>query len=162
MVQDIYPHKLHNEFDPNIQATQKDVLLCVVNGKILIHLNCFENKEVVFPKVSDIQVENVEYRYLFSIDSTKYFLCDMRLEDNQIPSGYGYVEERSLRIEGIGPKDNLFAAITGKHLAGWYRDTKFCGRCGHKMVHSTKERAMVCPECHNTVYPSIMPAVIVV
>lgn len=104
MVQDIYPHKLHNEFDPNIQATQKDVLLCVVNGKILIHLNCFENKEVVFPKVSDIQVENVEYRYLFSIDSTKYFLCDMRLEDNQIPSGYGYVEERSLRIEGIGQK----------------------------------------------------------
>ena len=87
MVQDIYPHKLHNEFDPNIQATQKDVLLCIVNGKILIHLNCFENKEVVFPKVSDIQVENVEYRYLFSIDSTKYFLCDMRLEDNQIPSG---------------------------------------------------------------------------
>ncbi len=29
------------------------------------------------------------------------------------------------------------------------------------MVHSTKERAMVCPECHNTVYPRIMPAVIV-
>ena len=161
MVQDIYPHKLHNEFDPNVQATQEDVLLCIVNGRILIHLNCFENKEVVFPKVRDIQVEDVEYRYLFSIDSTKYFLCDMQLEENQIPSGYGYVEERSLRIEGIGSKDNLFAAITGKHLADWYRDTKFCGRCGHKMAHSTKERAMVCPECHNTVYPRIMPAVIV-
>ena len=39
MVQDIYPHKLHNEFDPNVQATQEDVLLCIVNGKILIHLN---------------------------------------------------------------------------------------------------------------------------
>ena len=115
--------RMENKNDPNVQATQKDVLLCIVNGKILIHLNCFENKEVVFPKVSDIQVENVEYRYLFSIDSTKYFLCDMQLEENQIPSGYGYVEERSLRIEGIGPKDNLFAAITGKHLADWYRDT---------------------------------------
>ena len=99
MVQDIYPHKLHNEFDPNVQATQEDVLLCIVNGRILIHLNCFENKEVVFPKVSDIQVENVEYRYLFSIDNTKYFLCDMQLGEDQIPSGYGYVEERSLRIE---------------------------------------------------------------
>ncbi|WP_317315165.1 hypothetical protein [Holdemanella biformis] len=76
MVQDIYPHKLHNEFDPNIHATQKDVLLCIVNGKILIHLNCFENKEVVFPKVKEIQIHS-EYRYLFSIDSTKYFLCDM-------------------------------------------------------------------------------------
>ena len=158
MVQDIYPHKLHNEFDPEVKATENDILLCIVNGRILIHLNCFENKEVVFPKVKEIQIHS-EYRYLFSIDSTKYFLCDMRLEDNQIPSEYGYVEERSLRIEGIGPKDNLFAAITGKHLADWYRDTKFCGRCGHKMVHSTKERAMVCPECHNTVYPRIMPAI---
>ena len=125
MVQDIYPHKLHNEFDPEVKATENDILLCIVNGRILIHLNCFENKEVVFPKVKEIQIHS-EYRYLFSIDSTKYFLCDMRLEDNQIPSGYGYVEERSLRIEGIGPKDNLFAAITGKHLADWYRDTKFC------------------------------------
>ena len=160
MVQDIYPHKLHNEFDPEVKATENDILLCIVNGRILIHLNCFENKKVVFPKVKEIQIHS-EYRYLFSIDNMKYFLCDMQLEENQIPSGYGYVEERSLRIEGIGPKDNLFAAITGKHLADWYRDTKFCGRCGHKMVHSTKERAMVCPECHNTVYPRIMPAVIV-
>ena len=54
MVQDIYPHKLHNEFDPEVKATENDILLCIVNGRILIHLNCFENKEVVFPKVSDI------------------------------------------------------------------------------------------------------------
>lgn len=52
MVQDIYPHKLHNEFDPEVKATENDILLCIVNGRILIHLNCFENKEVVFPKVS--------------------------------------------------------------------------------------------------------------
>ena len=38
MVQDIYPHKLHNEFDPNIQATQKDVLLCVVRIRKLFFL----------------------------------------------------------------------------------------------------------------------------
>ena len=82
MVQDIYPHKLHNEFDPNVQATQEDVLLCIVNGRILIHLNCFENKEVVFPKVSDIQVENVEYRYLFSIDMVQKTICLRPLLEN--------------------------------------------------------------------------------
>lgn len=90
MVQDIYPHKLHNEFDPEVKATENDILLCIVNGRILIHLNCFENKEVVFPKVKEIQIHS-EYRYLFSIDNMKYFLCDMQLEENQIPSGYGYV-----------------------------------------------------------------------
>lgn len=161
MVQDIYPHRLHNEFDPHIQAQDEDMLLCIVNGKILIQKNSFENKKIVFPKVKEISLQNVQYLYLFSIDATKYFLCDLCLELNQIPEGFIYVEERSLRIEGIYPKDSLFAAITGKHLADWYRDTKFCGRCGHKMVHSSKERAMVCPQCHNTVYPRIMPAVIV-
>ena len=64
MVQDIYPHKLHNEFDPNIQATPKDVLLCIVNGKILIHLNCFENKEVVFPKVKEIQIHSLLIKHI--------------------------------------------------------------------------------------------------
>ena len=93
MVQDIYPHKLHNEFDPNIQATQKDVLLCIVNGKILIHLNCFENKEVVFPKVSDIQVENVEYRYLFSIEKTIKFHQDMVILKREVCVLKGLVQK---------------------------------------------------------------------
>ena len=71
------------------------------------------------------------------------------------------MDEKSLRKEGIGPDEAIFAAVTGKHLADWYRDTKFCGRCGHEMQHSKTERAMVCPACHYTAYPRIMPAVIV-
>lgn len=159
MVQDIYPHIFKNEYDLKTEAQDNDILLCIVNGKILIHLNSFENNAIVFPKVKDI--EALEYQYLFTIDSLHFFLFDQKLEENYIPDGFGYVEERSLRKVGIGPKEYLFAATTGKHLADWYRDTKYCGRCGHKMVHSTKERAMVCEKCHNTVYPRIMPAVIV-
>ena len=39
-------------------------------------------------------------------------------------------------------------------------DSDFCGRCGACMEKSTAERAMVCPQCKNTVYPKICPAVI--
>lgn len=78
---------------------------CVLwNGKILIHLNCFENKEVVFPKVSDIQVENVEYRYLFSIDNTKYFLCDMRLEDTRFHQDMGMLKREVCVLKGLAQK----------------------------------------------------------
>lgn len=160
MVQDIYPHIFKNEYDLKTEAKDNDILLCVVNRKILIHLQSFEKNEIVFPKVKDVN-EAKEVRYLFTIDTIHFFLFDQMIEDEHLPEGFGYVEERSLRKVGIGPKEYLFAAITGKHLADWYRDTKYCGRCGHKMVHSTKERAMVCEECHNTVYPRIMPAVIV-
>lgn len=161
MVQDIFPHKLHNEFEPNVQAIDEDMLLCIVDGKVLIQKSKFENKQIVFPRVKDIITDRTKLIYLFSIDETRYFLWNQELEIGKIPDDFIYVEERNLRMEGIHPKDFLFAAITGKHLADWYRDTKFCGRCGHKMAHSTTERAMVCPNCHNTVYPRIMPAVIV-
>ncbi len=59
------------------------------------------------------------------------------------------------------PQHRIFAALTGKHLADWYRDTRFCGRGGAKMAHSQRERAQKCPECGYTAYPRIMPAVIV-
>ena len=159
MVQDIYPHIFKNEYDLKTEAKENDILLCIVNGKILIHLDSFEKNEIVFPKVKDIKKSG--YLYLFTIDTLHFFLLNQMLDEKNIPEGFGYVEERSLRKEGIRPKESLFAAITGKHLSDWYRDSQYCGRCGHKMVHSTKERAMVCEKCHNTVYPRIMPAVIV-
>lgn len=64
-----------------------------------------------------------------------------------VPEGYAYVEERSIRKEGNGPCEEVFAATTGKHLSDWYRDTRFCGRCGTRMALHDKERAMSCPAC---------------
>ena len=162
MIQDIYPHQLNNHYDPGVQAKKEDTLLCIVNGRILVEETCFEENELRFPRVKDLADEYVaDIRYLFAIDDSRYFLCDHLLEQKDIPEGYAYVDEKSLRKEGIGPDEALFAAVTGKHLADWYRDTKFCGRCGHEMQHSKTERAMVCPACHYTAYPRIMPAVIV-
>ena len=61
----------------------------------------------------------------------------------------------------IGPCEAVFAATTGKHLSDWYRDTCYCGRCGTKMKHDGRERAMRCPAREYVTYPRIMPAVIV-
>ena len=163
MIQDIFPQKLNNRYDPSAKAGDNDVLLCIADGKILIQEEPFREKRIVFPRVKELSDynSNEEFRYLFTIDDAGYFLQEHLLTEEEIPAGYRYVEERGLRIEGIGPKDFLFAAITAKHLADWYGDTKFCGRCGHQMVHSPKERAMTCEACHYTAYPRIMPAVIV-
>lgn len=188
MVQDIYPHKLYNQYDKEAVATAKDTVLNIYDGKILLYKSSFEKKELVFPKVEDFKndsgkdseedlgkklvvaseknqekdlEEALELRYLFSIDQQKYFLLEGQQEQSKLPKDTEYIAERDIRIEGIGPAEELFAAITGKHLADWYRDAKYCGRCGHKMHHSTSERAMKCESCGNRVYPRIMPAVIV-
>ena len=160
MIQDIYPHKLYNQFDKEAKPSPGDIVLNIYDGKLLIYKDEFENKRLIFPHIEDIKGD-YDYTYLFAVDEQKYFLLEGQLPEDKLPEKTFYIAERSIRIEGIGPDENVYAAITGKHLADWYRDSKFCGRCGNKMVHSDKERAMKCDKCGNTVYPRIMPAVIV-
>ena len=57
--------------------------------------------------------------------------------------------------------DEVYAAFTAFHLDHWYRTSRFCGRCGKRMIYGKKERMMECPACGNQVYPRINPAVIV-
>lgn len=160
MIQDIYPHKLHNQYNSNAIPEEQDIVLNIYDGKLLVYKDKIDQKIVSFPTVMTLGI-NREYRYLFSVDEQKYFLLAGQLDDSDLPASTEYVTERSIRIEGISPDTEVFAAITGKHLADWYRDSKFCGRCGSKMIHSDRERAMKCESCGNRVYPRIMPAVIV-
>ena len=41
-------------------------------------------------------------------------------------------------------------AYTAYHLWKWYTDHRFCGKCAAPLVHSDKERALVCPACGGT------------
>ena len=163
MIQDIYPHKMNNQFDPNAIVNIDDMVLNIVNNQILVNEESYNETCLILPKVKDIDGDTIKnnYTYLFSIDSQRYFLLRDALDEADRPEGFFYVEERSLRKEGMGPSEDLFAAITGKHLSDWYRDNQFCGRCGNKMIHSPKLRAMTCEKCHYTAFPRIMPAVIV-
>lgn len=162
MIQEIYPHKLHNEFNPMAVPAYEDIVLNISCGKLLVQAEDYDNDSLVFPQVKHFEmIPKDRFIFLFVIDDTKYFLVSAMFEESLIPKGFCYVEERSLRKEGMEPKEQVFAAITGKHLSDWYRDTRFCGRCGAKMIHSKKERAMTCEGCHYTAYPRIMPAVIV-
>jgi NAD+ diphosphatase len=51
--------------------------------------------------------------------------------------------------------------MTAWHLFVWYRNNRFCGRCGTATEHDGKERMMRCPKCGNMIFPKISPAVII-
>lgn len=46
-------------------------------------------------------------------------------------------------------------------IADWYRDNRFCGRCGGPLETADSDRAMVCPDDRYRAYPRLSPAVIV-
>lgn len=160
MIQDIFPKHLDNQYKKEVQEKPEDIVLCFDGAKVLVKV---DDTNLEFPKRSMFG-KDTELRYLFSIDEDQYFLYETKNEAKvasiDIFQNYEYIDVRALRQRGMSPKYHIYAAMTGKHLADWYRDNQFCGRCGSRMKHSDSERAMKC-ECGYTSYPRIMPAVIV-
>ena len=66
-----------------------------------------------------------------------------------------------MSLRQLTSKNIAFGIMTAWHLFDWYRSNRFCGRCGTKTVHDSKERMMRCPHCNNMIFPKIAPSVIV-
>ena len=155
MIQDIYPHRLRNEFVPDrpvdpegwLFRFEGESLLCVIDGDA-----------VRLPRVKDIPSAG-ERRYLFALDDVPCYL-DMA-EEKGGDDGLKWAQVRTLRRRVAGPREVIFAAWTAFQLYNWYRDNRFCGRCGGETALAPDERAVMCHKCNRRIYPRIIPAVIV-
>ena len=162
MIQDIYPSKLDNSFK-GIKPEDEDFVL-VFSGEGKVYVGDDEGK-MRFLTFADCKVNEDDAPfsaiYLFSVDDKRYFLLN-NYGNGTRKSGFAYYTIREIRDRFSGEDDvNIYVAFTAYHLWKWYRDNKFCGKCGSELNHSEKERAMVCPDCGNVIYPRINPAVIV-
>ncbi|MCR5060990.1 MAG: NAD(+) diphosphatase [Saccharofermentans sp.] len=154
MIQDIAPHKLHNEYHPEKHAAPGDQVFVFDGNNVLVNI---DDGQLVLPMVSMLGAG--EYTYLFSIDDTEYYRAAPPVV--KAPEGFSFMKMYDVRHSGTGPKERLFAMYTAYHLDKWYKDSTYCGRCGNATGTSRTERAMVCPVCGNVIYPRINPAVIV-
>ena len=155
MIQDIYPHRLHNEFIPNRPLDPEGWLFLYRGQEVLCRV---AEGAVALPRVREIE-GLAECRFLFTLDDTPCFLGFREGED--APEGWEFVAVRALRSRAVGPRDFIFAAWTAFQLNNWYMDNRFCGRCGSPTRPAEDERAMVCEHCRRRIYPRIIPAVIV-
>lgn len=159
MIQDIGEKKFDNQYRPDAKMRDDDYLFVVRDqdrsGQILIRI---EDGSVVVPRVRDFNVSQEDVRYLFAIDDEQFFMIKEGVEYD-IPEGYAFESMRALRT-GI-PADMCMAGTTANHLHIFYRDNKFCGKCGAPTQHDEKLRALKCPKCGNLIFPRINPAVII-
>ncbi len=153
MIQDIAPHRLDNQYHPERLPQPDDYVMAFKGQNVLCRL---EENELRLLHVREIQ--GADLVYLFSIDGRAFFL--MTGEDT-VPEGSGFHEVWRRRGELTVSQEIMFAIATGKHLAHWYRVNRHCGCCGALTEHAEDERALVCPQCGNRIYPRLMPAVIV-
>jgi len=194
MLQDIWPHRLRNQFTDKTDPTPDSPVFCFRKADLLTASSrddameeeidqSGEHGKISMPEAGTAGSEEKdfyrmrgrylklptvkqlgqdrEYIFLFSMDGGAFFLLSGDIADEDIPEGFEFKNIRTMRSEAYGPQHRLFAAITAYQLANWYRDNRFCGTCGTPTVHSDTERAVRCPKCGRTIYPRIIPAVIV-
>ena len=164
MMQDLSYGRLENEFR-NLQPSDEDLVICFQNNEILLKQEA--DKKFSLPTVAEVACWTETssswyaegFRYVFRMQDQNYFLWLGELEEGQY-GPYSFEPLRMLRYQGVD-SDQLFGAFTAWHLFVWYRNNRFCGCCGSKTLHDTKERMLRCPECGNMIFPKISPAVIV-
>lgn len=163
MIQDIFPLVMKNQYEKKVPASNDRVLsfqedrIFVREGERSDYLCygeltdwCGVSGEPIPPAV-----------YLFSLGECAYFLADLpeAFVEKAQENGFSYVRMFAMRRKK--PKELVFAAATAWHLYVWYRDNRFCGKCGQRLLHSETLRMLSCPCCGNQVFPKIAPAVIV-
>ena len=154
MIQEIAPLKMDNQYQHRVEIGP-GAKICVFRGKeILISIR---DGKAFLPDWEQLRSGIVESTYLFRFGEEPYFLCTLR-EDAPLPEGFGFDNVRAHRR--LQPKHTVFAEMTAWHLYNWYRDSRFCGRCGAKTQHDDQLRMMRCPACGNQIFPKICPAII--
>ncbi|HIR61826.1 MAG TPA: NAD(+) diphosphatase [Candidatus Faecivivens stercoravium] len=153
MIQEIAPHRYDNHYEP-LSPSPDDRVFLFSPPKMLAREG--EGREIRFPRLKDFARLPGELIYLFSIDGEKFFLAQP--DGEWEAPGFSLLHTGAIR--GCTPPELSFAAATAMQLSRWYRDNRFCGRCGGEMARDTKERMLYCPCCKNTVYPKISPCII--
>lgn len=165
MIQDILPHKLINSYDPGKRHSDSSLAVVFTDEGLLIKSEPESDgsSRKLFPRFEDIPAQNkvLKTTYLFTVDEDEFYLVDNSDGCFIKPDGYEYTRIRTVRGLSDVSHKGKFEAFTAKQLYSWYSNNRFCGRCSTPTKKSETERALVCPSCGNTIYPRVVPAVIV-
>lgn len=169
MIQEITPKRFWNAYEKREPQAHSEII-CVSGGNYcIIHGEGGDR----FPRYEELLGETgagsdtaagQNLQYLFALfdgeERTDYFLriCEKEYPFSRLPRHSW--EPTWYMNHKMAPRYEAFAGMTAHHLYVWYRDNRFCGRCGTKMVHDGRQRMMQCPVCGNMVFPKIAPAVL--
>lgn len=166
MLQEIEPHIFKSEYSKKF-AKNGDKVLCFGRNEIYLKESSDLPSGYDFPFFEEIFKEkNADsselLHYMFSIDDTGYFLMDTSDFDESFNAVSGYKFQPTQVFRSMGEGDTVpLAMMTGLHLHTWMRQNKYCGVCGQKTLHKDTERALLCPDCRNLIFPKISPVVAV-
>lgn len=154
MIQDIHPHLFNNTFIVNTGIQQDDHIFHFKGNSLLIKENGHGYEIPIKRELKGVSSDGL---FLFTLNNVNCFLVWDCVEPDE--SNFAYHEINFLR--NISQKEIDWTAVVALQLKNWYEQNRFCGKCGSPTVPKQDERAIVCPSCQSTLYPTISPAIIV-
>lgn len=155
MIQDLAP----GSFDLTYRqpSPADDDLVGIFDGQDLLLRGDAVNG-ISFPAFSELTLLEPPFYYGFTLGGRRFFIY---AGPDPHPSVKGCHWEHVKVLRCDLPRGMCFAGMTAYQLYRWYRQHRFCGQCGRPLQLSAQERALVCPQCGLTIYPQIVPAVVV-
>ncbi len=153
MIQDIHPHLFNNTYKQGVKIQDEDYLFYFQENKLLLKKT---KVGLEIPKATDLSFHK-SGTFLFTINNSNCFLIE---EGSSKKNGIFSFEEINY-LNTIDQKEINWLSVMALQLKTWYEKHQFCGKCGTTLQHKSDERALICPNCNNVIYPTIAPAIIV-
>ncbi len=154
MIQDIHPHLFDNTFKECASIQKNDYIFYFKENDLLLRKY---DLEFDIPKANDFSSMPTKGVFLFKLNEINCFLVDDCPEHDT----HAFSFEEISYVNTIEKKEVVWMSVMALQLKNWYNNHRFCGKCGTQNQQKSDERALVCPNCHNTIYPNISPAIIV-
>ncbi len=153
MFNEIGPGIFDNTYIQHHEIVDEDFLLCYKDNQILLKKTGVDYE---IPRKMDFLEFPDSPVYLFSIHSNHCFgLVDFDFRHPLFEFHDIFI------LRNLKNKEFAWIGSVGHQLMTWYKDNRYCGRCGSRTELKKDERAIVCPECNRVIFPKILPAVIV-
>jgi len=150
------------EFKPLIKpiSNKSDSAYWLLFSENQILLKFNDNNPVV-PSINNRFVDNLEpivTEFFGTLDGVPCYVGLLDSPDKvlnclsfyKIRELYGIIDEDSFKLIGYAHQ-----------FIQWSNDTRYCGRCGSPTENLKRERAKICTECNQIIFPRISPAIIV-
>jgi len=143
----------------NTDTKKLDKIFLVIKGEELLIDNVSQNLALI---------DNEQYKWSEMSVKTEHFIGYL---DNNSLYALELEDESSLMAETslkpfrtlLGIIPDIYFGICSRsiQLIEWNKKSKYCGVCGSETSLHTIEKAMLCKDCNNLIYPRISPCIIV-
>ena len=142
----------------NTDNRKLNKIFLVIKGEELLIDNASQNLALI---------DNEQYKWSEMSVKTEYFIGYLdynSLYALELEEGSSLMAETSLKpfrtLLGIIPDVYFGICSRSIQLVEWNKKSKYCGVCGSETSLHTIEKAMLCKECNNLIYPRISPALL--